>query len=113
MVRMTESPPVEAFIGDQLALAPATTELAPGERADVSWITDESPDRCREVVIARGMNDSQFAANPLVTLQHAYWCPPVGKSLWRTYARPGASSFDRTARMSKRPSDDPTRSTRT
>ena len=57
--------------------AKAPTELNPGERSDVSWITTESVDRMQEVV-ARGMNDSQFTANPLVTLQHAYSLPPVG-----------------------------------
>jgi len=43
----------------------------------------ESPDRLNEVVLARGMNDSQFQTNPLVTLGHAYHLPPVGRSLWR------------------------------
>lgn len=61
----------------------ATTELSPGERADVSWITTEDPDRTKEVVLSRGMNDSQFKLNPLVTMQHSYWLPPVGKSVWR------------------------------
>lgn len=61
----------------------ATTELSAGERADVSWISTEDPDRTGEVVMARGMNDSQFALNPLVTLNHCYWAPPAGKSLWR------------------------------
>ena len=46
-------------------------------------------DRAGEVVVARGMNDSQFAQNPLVTLGHAYWMPPVGKSLWRKRVRDG------------------------
>jgi hypothetical protein len=59
------------------------TELNPGERSDVSWISTESIDRQGEVVVARGMNDGQFRQNPLVTLGHAYWLPPVGKSLWR------------------------------
>jgi hypothetical protein len=67
----------------------APTELNPGERSDVSWISTESVDRTGEVVLARGMNDSQFQANPLVTLGHAYWLPPVGKSLWRKRARDG------------------------
>jgi hypothetical protein len=67
----------------------APTELNPGERSDVSWISTESVDRCNEVVVARGMNDSQFAANPLVTLGHAYWLPPVGKSLWRRRVKDG------------------------
>ena len=55
----------------------------------MSWITTESVDRMQEVVIARGMNDSQFQANPLVTLQHAYSLPPVGKSLWRKRVKDG------------------------
>ena len=59
------------------------------QRADVSWITDESPDRWREVVIARGMNDSQFALNPIVTLNHKYGLPPVGRSLWRKRVKDG------------------------
>jgi hypothetical protein len=67
----------------------APTEINPGERSDVSWISSESPDRTREVVIAKGMNDSQFQANPIVTLGHAYHLPPVGKSLWRKRIRDG------------------------
>src|SRR5271168_498855 len=67
----------------------APTELNPGERSDVSWISTESVDRCNEVVIARGMNDSQFQANPLVTLGHAYHLPPVGRSLWRRRVKDG------------------------
>jgi hypothetical protein len=51
-------------------VAKAPTEFNPGERSDVSWISTESPDRVKEVVIAKGMNDSQFQANPIVTLQH-------------------------------------------
>ncbi len=70
-------------------MARAPTELNPGERSDVSWISTESVDRMGEVVIARGMNDSQFQSNPLVTLGHAYWLPPVGRSLWRKRVRDG------------------------
>jgi hypothetical protein len=70
--------------------AKAPTELNPGERSDVSWISTESVDRTGEVVVARGMNDSQFQGNPLVTLGHAYWMPPVGKSLWRRRVKDGS-----------------------
>src|SRR5215831_16095547 len=35
------------------------------------------------------MNDSHFKLNPIVTNNHAYWCPPVGKSLWRKRAKDG------------------------
>src|SRR5579871_4569668 len=72
-----------------LVTTKAPTEINPGERSDVSWISSESPDRTREVVIAKGMNDSQFAGNPIVTLGHAYSLPPVGKSLWRKRVRDG------------------------
>ena len=61
----------------------------PGDRSDVSWITCEDPDRAAEVVIARGMDDSQFKLNPIVTLQHAYHLPPVGRSVWRKVVKDG------------------------
>jgi len=72
-----------------LVTTKAPTEINPGERSDVSWISSESPDRTREVVLAKGMNESQFAVNPIVTLGHAYYLPPVGKSLWRKRIRDG------------------------
>jgi hypothetical protein len=65
------------------------SEILPGERSDVSWISTESVDRAGEVVIARGMNDSQFQSNPVVTLGHAYHIPPAGKSLWRKQCKDG------------------------
>ena len=67
----------------------APAELLPGERSDVSWISSEDPDRANEVVIAKGMNDAQFKLNPIVTLQHSYDLPPVGKSLWRKVVKDG------------------------
>ena len=67
----------------------ATTELLQGERADVSWISTEDPDRMRDIIVARGMNDEHFKLNPVVTLQHAYWLPPVGRSLWRRRVKDG------------------------
>jgi hypothetical protein len=68
----------------------APTELNPGERSDVSWISTESVDRMGEVILARGMDDSQFRLNPLVTLGHDYDLPPVGRSSWRRRVRDGA-----------------------
>ena len=67
----------------------APTEVMDGERADVSWITTEEIDREQEIVVARGMNDSHFKLNPIVTMQHCYHIPPVGKSLWRKRAKDG------------------------
>src|SRR5207247_9786314 len=60
----------EAFAYRKRVVPLGPTELAPGERADVSWISTEDPDRQGDVVLARGMNERQFAANPIVTLQH-------------------------------------------
>lgn len=70
-------------------VAQAPTELNPGERSDVSWITTETLDRDGEVVIAKGMNDSRFQQNPVVTMQHCYRLPPVGRSLWRKFVKDG------------------------
>src|SRR5690242_8751065 len=57
------------------------SEILPGERSDGSWISTESVDRASEVVLARGMNESQFQSNPVVTLGHAYHISPADKSL--------------------------------
>jgi hypothetical protein len=82
-------PRSEEFRYRKAALGRAPTELNPGERSDVSWISTESVDRTGEVVLARGMNDAQFQQNPVVTLGHAYWMPPVGRSLWRKRVKDG------------------------
>jgi hypothetical protein len=80
----------DAYRYRKATVARAPAEVLPGERADVSWISSENPDRVGEVVLARGMNDSQYRLNPIVTMQHAYWMPPVGKSLWRKVVRDGS-----------------------
>ncbi len=65
------------------------SELQQDGRTDVSWITEETPDRVGDVVLAEGMDDSHFQLNPLVTLNHRYDQPPVGRSLWRKRVREG------------------------
>ncbi len=67
----------------------APTEPNPGERSDVSWISTETADRYNHIVIAKGMDDSQFALNPIVTLNHDYSIPPIGRSLWRKFVKDG------------------------
>jgi hypothetical protein len=79
----------ETFRYRKALVARGASEVLSGERADVSWISTEDPDRVGEIVVARGMNDSQFKQNPIVTMQHAYWLPPVGKSLWRKVVKDG------------------------
>lgn len=72
-----------------LVMIRAPTELNPGERSDVSWISTEVPDRAGDVVIASGMDDREFRLNPLVTLAHDYNRPPVGRGVWRRRVRDG------------------------
>ena len=84
---LPREPPYEPHLA---VVEKGPSELLPGERADVSWISEESVDRQGEIVLAAGMDDSHFKLNPIVTMQHAYWMPPVGRSLWRKRVRDGA-----------------------
>jgi len=59
------------------------------QQYDVSWISTETPDRYGEVMIAGGMDDSEFALNPIVTLNHCYTEPPIGNCAWRKRATQG------------------------
>lgn len=69
------------------ALSPV---IGPGNnltmRSDISWISEESVDRSGDIVLANGMDDSLFGANPVVTLNHNYELAPVGLSVWRKRA---------------------------
>lgn len=71
----------------RLSLARSNPEPQPEGRSDVSWITAELPDRQGDIVLASGMDDSHFRLNPIVTLNHDYQRPPVGRSLWRRLVR--------------------------
>lgn len=73
----------------RVVIEKAMTELSPGERADVSWITTEAIDRQKEVVLTDGFHDEQFKANPIVTINHDYNRHPVGRSLSRRKVRDG------------------------
>jgi hypothetical protein len=70
-------------------VAKATTELSPGERADVSWIQTECLDGHKDIVLTSGFDDTFYRANPIVTLNHDYTRQPVGRSLWRRKVRDG------------------------
>ena len=83
-------PKEKAYEYRRSAKAGPSSEVNPGERSDVSWISTEALDRANEVVLARGMSDAQFQLNPVVTLNHCYGGPPVGRSLWRKFTRDGA-----------------------
>jgi hypothetical protein len=51
----------------RVVVAKAPTEVKDGARSDVSWISTDEIDRDQEIVVAKGMNDSQFKLNPIVT----------------------------------------------
>lgn len=82
-------PKEDAFAYRKAVVAKSPTEVSPGERSDVSWISTESVDRSGEVMRAKGMNATQYRDNPLVTMGHCYWMPPVGKSLWQKAFKDG------------------------
>ncbi|MCS7045393.1 MAG: hypothetical protein NZO58_03455 [Gemmataceae bacterium] len=88
--RLRQLPKDEAFAYRRCSFARGLTEISPTGRCDVSWITAETPDRAGDVVLAAGMDDSHFALNPIVTLNHAYDRPPVGRSMWRKRVKEGA-----------------------
>ena len=63
----------------RLVVQKATTEFSEGERADVAWIQTEAVDHDQEIVLASGFRDDAFKGNPIVTLNHSYDQPPVGR----------------------------------
>jgi hypothetical protein len=83
-------PKDDAFRYRKALVTTGPSEVLPGERSDVSWISTEEVDRVGDVVVAKGMNDSQFKLNPIVTLEHCYQLPAVGKSLWRKVVKMSA-----------------------
>ena len=86
-----------------LVTTKAATEINPGERSDVSWISTESPDRTREVVVAKGMNDTQFQGNPIVTLGHASICRRWANRCGAAISRRRARRHQGQDRLSRRP----------
>lgn len=54
-----------------------------GEKADVSVITDESVDEDGEVLELKSIDFTAFRKNPIVTFNHNYDMPPIGKSIWQ------------------------------
>jgi len=87
--KLRELPKDDAFAFRRCSFERGIAELSAEGRCDVSWITEESPDRAGDIVVARGMDDSHFQLNPIVTLNHVYDRPPVGRSLWRRKVREG------------------------
>jgi hypothetical protein len=57
-------------------------DFVDGERADISLITTESLDRDKDVMLAVGMDWTQWKRNPVVTFAHDYQSLPIGKGMW-------------------------------
>jgi Saccharopine dehydrogenase NADP binding domain len=47
------------------------------------------PGRYEHIVFAMGLSDRQVAMNPIVTLNHDYTRPPIGRSLGRKFVKDG------------------------
>ncbi len=93
-----------AVVPDQSALSGAESS----SRVDLSWISTEIVDHQGDVLLARGMDESVFAANPIVTLNHDYRQAPVGRSLWRKLrVRDGIRGIVAATHYPKKPEDHP------
>lgn len=57
--------------------------FVPGERADISVISDESVDGDKQIILAKSIDFTRFQKNPIVTYGHNWYAPPIGKSLWQ------------------------------
>lgn len=57
--------------------------FSPGERSDISVITDGSVDSDHEIVLPKGLSFERYQKNPIVTFGHNWGAPPVAKSLWQ------------------------------
>ena len=93
------------------SVVPGPSSLAdPGSpsRVDLSWISTEIVDLQGDVLLATGMDESVFAANPIVTLNHDYSQAPVGRSLWRKLrVRDGIRGIVAATHYPKKPEDHP------
>ncbi len=82
---------VPAEFRDELLRVPlCPAAKGSGDREEDSWISTDTVDRQGDVVLPAGMDDRAFSLNPVVTWQHAYDQPAVGRSVWRRLARRGA-----------------------
>jgi len=89
-------------------VTPKSPDLLPGERSDISWISTEDIDRDNEIVLSTGMDASHFKLNPIVTLQHQYNLPPVGKSIWQKRFDGKPAGIKAKTQYPKRPDEWPT-----
>ena len=56
--------------------------FTPGERSFVAWISVETVDREGDVVVAKGIDYSEYMTNPVVVAIHDYGKWPLGQCEW-------------------------------
>ena len=59
------------------------------EKSDVSVVTTSQVDRDREIIKSEGVDWVSFRKNPVVSFQHKFNEPPVGRSLWQKQVNDG------------------------
>lgn len=62
----------------------ALGNLPDGSRTDISMVTTDALDRDGEVVLHKGMDLTEFRANPVVVFAHRYEELPLGTAIWIT-----------------------------
>ncbi len=78
------------------------------ERTEISFVTTNSLDRDREVVLAKGGDWKTFMKNPVVQFAHDYSMPPIGKALWvRKDTKGGLEGWAAKTLYAKRPDTHP------
>ena len=61
----------------------ALESFLPNERGDISILSDSSPDKQGEITDPASVDFTVFRKNPVVTFNHNYDLPPVGRSIWQ------------------------------
>lgn len=78
--RMKTAPSGDDFAYRRVAKSSSAFNCDAGSRTDVSTITTEAVDRDNEVVLAMGIDLTDY--NGAVMFAHDYKQPPVGRNLW-------------------------------
>ncbi len=78
--KMKIAPKGDEFAYRRVSKSATDFQCDPGSRTDVSTITTEAVDRDREVVLAQGIDLTDY--NGAVMFAHDYKQPPVGRNLW-------------------------------
>lgn len=79
----------EAIVYKHKFIVKQEPDLLTGERADVSYITTQDVDRDNEIVLSSGADIQHYEKNSIVTWNHDYSKPPVGRAAWLKFMPEG------------------------